>query len=146
VRFNPNLYDTGKICLSLLGTWSGPGWVPGKSTLLQVLVSIQSSIFVKDPYYNEPGYEQTSSPEAEKENRRHREHTLSLAVLAPMRKPEPFFIDIVREHFRFKRQEVERQCDDWVAATPEKYAKARIANLAKEIKFELQILSNLESK
>lgn len=26
----------GKVCLSLLGTWSGPGWIPGKSTLLQV--------------------------------------------------------------------------------------------------------------
>lgn len=26
----------GKVCLSLLGTWSGPGWVPGVSTLSQV--------------------------------------------------------------------------------------------------------------
>lgn len=24
VRFNPNLYNNGKVCLSLLGTWSGP--------------------------------------------------------------------------------------------------------------------------
>ncbi len=23
VRFNPNLYNCGKVCLSLLGTWSG---------------------------------------------------------------------------------------------------------------------------
>ena len=23
VRFNPNLYNTGNVCLSLLGTWSG---------------------------------------------------------------------------------------------------------------------------
>ena len=36
VRFNPNLYNCGKVCLSLLGTWSGPGWVPGESTILQV--------------------------------------------------------------------------------------------------------------
>ena len=57
VRFNPNLYDTGKVCLSLLGTWSGPGWDPKVSTLLQVLVSIQSLILVPDPYFNEPGYE-----------------------------------------------------------------------------------------
>jgi hypothetical protein len=27
VRFNPNLYASGKTCLSILGTWSGPGWV-----------------------------------------------------------------------------------------------------------------------
>jgi ubiquitin-protein ligase len=36
VRFNPNLYNCGKVCLSLLGTWAGPGWIPDKSTILQV--------------------------------------------------------------------------------------------------------------
>jgi ubiquitin-conjugating enzyme E2 Z len=39
VRFNPNLYKNGKICLSLLGTWSGPGWTPAHS-LKSVLLSI----------------------------------------------------------------------------------------------------------
>jgi Ubiquitin-conjugating enzyme len=36
VRFNPNLYNCGKVCLSLLGTWSGPSWSPANSTFLQV--------------------------------------------------------------------------------------------------------------
>ena len=40
VRFSPNLYADGKVCLSLLNTWSGPKWNQN-STLLQVLVSIQ---------------------------------------------------------------------------------------------------------
>ncbi len=52
-RFNPNLYNCGKVCLSLLGTWQGPGWIPNESTLLQVLISIQSLILVNDPYFNE---------------------------------------------------------------------------------------------
>jgi baculoviral IAP repeat-containing protein 6 len=56
-RFNPNLYNCGKVCLSLLGTWSGPGWISGKSSRLQVLISLQSLILVPDPYFNEPGYE-----------------------------------------------------------------------------------------
>jgi ubiquitin-protein ligase len=47
VRFNPNLYENGKVCLSLLGTWAGPGWIPNKSSLIQVLVSIQSLILVR---------------------------------------------------------------------------------------------------
>ena len=25
-RFNPNLYINGKVCLSILNTWSGPQW------------------------------------------------------------------------------------------------------------------------
>ena len=56
IRFNPNLYKSGKVCLSLLGTWKGPGWHP-KCTLLQVLISIQSLILVDQPFFNEPGYE-----------------------------------------------------------------------------------------
>jgi len=59
VRFNPNLYKDGKVCLSLLGTWTGPSWDPKSSTLLQVIVSIQSLILVSDPYFNEPGVEAT---------------------------------------------------------------------------------------
>lgn len=60
VRFNPNLYACGKVCLSLLGTWSGGAgetWDPNASTCFQVLVSIQSLILVPDPYFNEPGFE-----------------------------------------------------------------------------------------
>ena len=39
VRFNPNLYNCGKVCLSLLGTWSGAKgetWDPSSSSTLQV--------------------------------------------------------------------------------------------------------------
>ncbi len=39
VRFNPNLYNCGKVCLSLLGTW-GDNWIADFSTILQILVSI----------------------------------------------------------------------------------------------------------
>ena len=41
VRFNPNLYKNGKVCVSLLNTWSGPGWTTA-CTLSAVLLSIQS--------------------------------------------------------------------------------------------------------
>ena len=54
---NPNLYECGKVCLSLLGTWNGPGWDPAVSTLLQLLVSIQGLILIEHPYCNEPGQE-----------------------------------------------------------------------------------------
>ena len=50
IRFNPNLYSNGKVCLSLLGTWSGKGgetWSTS-STLLQVYASIQSLIMTED--------------------------------------------------------------------------------------------------
>lgn len=47
-------YAGGKVCLSLLGTWQGPGWTP-QSTILQVLLSIQSLILVRGVLeYNGP--------------------------------------------------------------------------------------------
>ena len=62
LRLNPNLYASGKVCLSLLGTWAGDGcerWKPKESTMLQVLVSIQGLILNSEPYFNEPGFELT---------------------------------------------------------------------------------------
>lgn len=60
-RVNPNLYEDGKICLSLLGTWDSEGkregWSAGRSTLLQVLVSLLGLVLVREPYFNEAGYE-----------------------------------------------------------------------------------------
>merc|ERR1711871_925412 len=61
---NPNLYECGKVCLSLLGTWSGPGWDPQRSTLLQFLVSVQGMILIENPYCNEPGQERDGGTRA----------------------------------------------------------------------------------
>ncbi|GAB1314732.1 Ubiquitin-conjugating enzyme E2 Z [Madurella fahalii] len=60
-HFNPNLYANGTICLSLLGTWKGHPWEPDRSSILQILVSIQAMIFNSQPYYNEPGYERNTN-------------------------------------------------------------------------------------
>ncbi|CAL8107205.1 unnamed protein product [Calicophoron daubneyi] len=59
VRFNPNLYKNGKVCLSILGTWTGPEWTPAQS-LWSVLISIQS-LMNDQPYHNEPGFENEHS-------------------------------------------------------------------------------------
>ena len=55
-RINPNLYEDGKICLSLLGTWDADErneeWSSKKSTVLQILVSLLGLILVKEPYFS----------------------------------------------------------------------------------------------
>lgn len=67
VRFNPNFYSNGKVCLSILGTWPGPGWSAG-GTLFSALLSIQS-LMTETPYHNEPGFEANSSRCVSKKNR-----------------------------------------------------------------------------
>jgi ubiquitin-conjugating enzyme E2 Z len=59
VRFNPNLYKNGKVCLSIINTWDGPKWSPC-NTIMSTIISIQSMVFVKNAITNEPGYENKS--------------------------------------------------------------------------------------
>jgi ubiquitin-conjugating enzyme E2 O len=46
LRLNPNLYECGRVCLSLLNTFGGEGtevWSPGMSSLLQIVCLPTSS-------------------------------------------------------------------------------------------------------
>ena len=65
IRFNPNLYTNGKVCLSMLNTWKGPGWVP-TNTICNILIAIQALVFNEEPLRNEPGFE--SSPKIDIDN------------------------------------------------------------------------------
>jgi ubiquitin-conjugating enzyme E2 O len=94
LRINPNLYDNGKVCLSLLGTWSGRGcekWNPAQSTMLQVLVSIQALILNDKPYYNEPGYESyANTPQGERSSMDYNDKTFLYScrtMLYSLRRP-----------------------------------------------------------
>jgi len=62
-RFNPNLYAGGKVCLSILGTWSGEAEDEWRSSysVQYILCAIQSLIMTSTPYHNEPGYEKVDS-------------------------------------------------------------------------------------
>ena len=53
IRFHPNLYRNGKVCLSLLNTWRGDQWTSCQ-TISSVLLTI-SSIFTEDSLIHEPG-------------------------------------------------------------------------------------------
>ena len=53
-RFNPNLYENGKVCLSLLNTWKGETWTSCQNirSILLTLITILN----ENPLENEPGY------------------------------------------------------------------------------------------
>ena len=58
VRIHPNIYVNGKVCLSILGTWSGPSWTHTMD-ITTILLTIQS-LLDNNPLANEPGYEKIS--------------------------------------------------------------------------------------
>ena len=52
-RFNPNLYKCGKVCVSILNTWSGDKW-SSCQTINSVLLTL-CSLLNDAPLENEPG-------------------------------------------------------------------------------------------
>lgn len=123
VRFNPNLYSCGKVFLSLLGTWGGQAnesWDPVHSSLLQLIVSIQSLILIDQPYFNEPSYERRQgTPAGTKYNRAYsnivRYATVKHAMLDQIKKPTEGFEDVISTHFKAKRDAVLATVHQWLA-------------------------------
>jgi ubiquitin-protein ligase len=52
-RYNPNLYKCGKVCVSILNTWSGDKW-SACQTINSILLTL-CSLLNNMPYLNEPG-------------------------------------------------------------------------------------------
>lgn len=119
-RLNPNLYEDGKVCVSLLGTWSGRGtevWT-SSSTLLQVIVSIQGLILVPEPYFNEAGFEKQKGSQQGRENSRMYNEMVVLKLVQAQTKllqhPPPVFKDIIIGHFKRHAKKLLQRLDLWM--------------------------------
>ena len=121
VRFNPNLYNSGKVCLSLLGTWSGDeseSWTP-LSTLLQVMLSIQSLILVTEPYWNEPGWEKSMN--TDKGQKKCKDYTdrvrldnILWGINNTIKSPPKEYEDFIINHFILKKDELLKVTQKWI--------------------------------
>ncbi|KAJ6839040.1 putative ubiquitin-conjugating enzyme E2 23 [Iris pallida] len=123
LRVNPNLYVDGKVCLSLLNTWSGKGnevWDPSSSSILQVLVSLQGLVLNSKPYFNEAGYEkQVGTIEGEKNSLPYNENTYLLnlkSMMYLMRRPPMHFEGFVRDHFRNRGRYILKACEAYMGS------------------------------
>ncbi|KAG2314006.1 hypothetical protein Bca4012_064630 [Brassica carinata] len=125
LRINPNLYNCGKVCLSLLGTWTGnkrEKWLPQESTMLQLLVSIQALILNQKPYFNEPGYEPTKgTPSGEAHSKVYSENVFILSLktmVYSMRKPPKHFEEFVRSHYFVRALDIAKACNAYKDGAP----------------------------
>ncbi|KAI0383845.1 UBC-like protein [Hypomontagnella monticulosa] len=88
-RFNPNIYASGKVCLSILGTWRGERgeeWSAAQG-LESILLSIQS-LMSSNPYENEPGFEDANEAHDKKNQKEYiakiRHETLRISIIQRM--------------------------------------------------------------
>ncbi|XP_077936501.1 ubiquitin-conjugating enzyme E2O isoform X2 [Gasterosteus aculeatus] len=119
-RLNPNLYDNGKVCVSLLGTWIGKGterWT-SKSSLLQVLISIQGLILVNEPYYNEAGFDSDRGLQEGYENSRCYNEMALIKMVQSMtlllQNPVEVFKQEIQEHFASSGWRLVHRLDAWL--------------------------------
>ncbi|XP_078082009.1 ubiquitin-conjugating enzyme E2O isoform X2 [Mustelus asterias] len=119
-RLNPNLYDNGKVCVSLLGTWIGKGterWT-SKSSLLQVLISIQGLILVNEPYYNEAGFDSDRGLQEGYENSRCYNEMALIKLVQSMtqliQKPVEIFEQEIKEHFYANGWRLVYRMESWL--------------------------------
>jgi ubiquitin-conjugating enzyme E2 Z len=66
IRFNPNLYTCGKVCVSLLNTWRGEQWTSCQ-TISTVLLTL-CTLLCNDPLLNEPGVQKAVHTNADINN------------------------------------------------------------------------------
>jgi ubiquitin-protein ligase len=119
--FGPNLYSCGYVCLSIINTWSGSAeemWQPERSSILQVLLSIQTLVMDNNILEKEPGY--SGYPEDHIGNVAYcnivKYLNMKFAVLETLRSPPKEFKEVVVQHFALKKQEVLATLDRWTAA------------------------------
>lgn len=119
VRFNPNLYNCGKICLSLLGTWSGEKWNPKISNIYQVCVSILGLIFVEDPYFNEPGYQNSQGTEKGNKasinyNDNIRIQNIKYGIINMINNPPEEFKEVIKNYYQFRMKDIKNNISKWI--------------------------------
>lgn len=121
VRFNPNLYADGYVCLSILNTWQGAKsemWGPHQ-TIAAICISIQSAVLGQEyPYFNEPGYERNFGnasymKTAENYNKDRRHQTITWAMIDHMENPSPGFEEAIAYHFNFNKKAIMEQAIEW---------------------------------
>ncbi|PPR95438.1 hypothetical protein GOBAR_AA25250 [Gossypium barbadense] len=129
LRLNPNLYESGKVCLSLLNTWTGSDtevWNPGSSSILQVLLSLQALVLNEKPYFNEAGYDkQLGRAEGETNSVSYNENAFLVtcqSMLYVLRKPPKHFEALVKEHFSKHAETIITACNAYMEGAPVGYA------------------------
>ena len=125
-RIHPNLYVgrskdnyLGKVCLSIINTWSGPKW----TTVMHIgsiLLSIQS-LLNENPLHNEPGLENEKGIRNDMFNSIVLHDTFNNLILNNcLNIEEPFkcFEEVITNHFNKNKDNIIKKIDELVKLYP----------------------------
>ena len=147
IRFNPNLYCNGKVCISVLNTWKGEQWTSCQtiSTILLTLCTLLS----KDPLLNEPGVSK-SHADFNNYTKIIEYKVIDIAILKILQKksdiyPEQFltFYPYVKENFLKNKDALKKYIEDKATTQPEENIKTSMYNMSVNINYK-RLLSDFD--
>lgn len=120
VRFNPNLYKCGKVCVSLLNTWAGEQWTSCQS-ITSVLLSL-CTLLCKDPLLNEPGITKLHQ-DFNSYNHIIEYSNLDTAVCDIIFKSSGVYVEFFENFFPFIKEHFLKNYDKFIAFSKERHQK-----------------------
>ena len=140
-RFNPNLYRSGKVCISILNTWKGEQWTSCQ-TIRSVLLTLVT-VLNETPLINEPGISKNHS-DVKRYNQyiKYKNYEVAMCnVLSKKCLPNKHvsFYPIIKNHFKekkdiilknlaFDKEKYEKKTNK--LSENDKYYKTRIYNMS----------------
>ena len=109
IRFNPNLYKNGKVCISVLNTWKGDQWTSCQniSTILLALCMV----LCDKPLLNEPGI-----TEKHKDFKRYTSiiefKNIEIAILNMLNKKEGYYLNKFDRFYPHMKEYFEKNRED----------------------------------
>jgi len=147
IRFNPNLYCNGKVCISVLNTWKGEQWTSCQniSTILLTLCTL----LCKDPLLNEPGVLKTHN-DFNNYTKIIEYKNIDIAILKMLQRkhdiyPEKFgmFYSYVKENFIKNREVLKKYIEEKVISQPIETIKTSMYNMNVNINYQ-KLLTDFE--
>ena len=125
---NYNIYGNGNVCLSLLESYRGDPisefekWNAATSSIDQVMIAIQSSIFIETPYFNEQGHSRLfgtaeGMEQSKKSNNQYRYLTMKYMILQTIKDActgmYPDFGSVILDHYKLEKKQIIKTCEKW---------------------------------
>ena len=144
VRFHPNMYVSGKVCLSILNTWRGEQWTSCQ-TISSILLTI-CTLFTNNPLLNEPGISM-GHPDIDKYNDIIEYKNIEIATLNIVAKHPSLYIpmfdlfqDVILEKFIENRERIKRRVDDLTNTKKNQTITTRMYSMIYELDYPQLVL------
>ena len=108
-RLHPNYYENGKVCLSMINTWSQPDWTATMS--MMSLAAVLEERFNERGLSFEPGHEGDSPQKLMEFNNFVRFGVFDVAICSVLERKYPVY-EPFQEFIQSKRMECIRLCQD----------------------------------